>query len=102
MIAQSVPNMDSLGVIAHDQNCRQSRLLMNFAKYAAYEVDGRNVRNFTDAFRLFPQLVLKVLLKHGLGKQEDDGKITVEAKDWYPLNRWLESFYEVADKIGAS
>jgi hypothetical protein len=70
--------------------------------FQGIEVDGRNVRIITDAFRLFPDAGLKPLVKHGIGRTSADGKVVVEASGWHPLGAWLTALEEILRSVGSS
>jgi hypothetical protein len=61
------------------------------------EVNGEAVGAVVDAFKQYPSVVQKYLLKHGLlsGKQ---GQIDRSA--WYPLDSWLEAYQAIAKEVG--
>lgn len=73
---------------------------MEARSYEGYEVDGRNVRNVTDVFRLFRDAGLKPFVKRGIGTQSADGRIVLDPSGWYPLGPWLEAYYEILELVG--
>lgn len=42
-------------------------------RFPGIEVDGRNVRNVIDAFRLVPRIALEAFARHGIGRVLPDG-----------------------------
>src|SRR5689334_7673555 len=75
---------------------------MDPSQFAGYEVDGRNVKNVMDAFRLFPDIGLKALINHGIGTRTRDGQIVVDPNGWYPMPAWLAAFDEIGRLVGGS
>ncbi|HEV8248267.1 MAG TPA: hypothetical protein VGP93_20970 [Polyangiaceae bacterium] len=74
---------------------------MDFSRYDGYEVTGSIVRSTTDAFRLFPDIALKTIAKHGIGKTGLRGELILE-EEWYPLAPWLECFVDIEETVGGS
>jgi hypothetical protein len=65
------------------------------------EVLGESIGAFLEGFHMFPSVVHKILLKHGLAKQSAvDGKPIIDRSAWYPLNAWLETHHAIESEIG--
>ena len=75
---------------------------MDFTRYQDFEVDGRNVQNVTHAFRLFPEVALRVFARRGIGRTDAAGQLILGEDAWYPLAPWLEGFHEIANSVGPS
>jgi hypothetical protein len=63
------------------------------------EVFGANVGAFVDAFKLFPSVVLKCLVKHGIGTMSGTN-IEIDRNRWYPQEAWLAAWEEIATNVG--
>lgn len=75
---------------------------MDASRYESFAVDAVNVRNVIDAFRLFPDVGLRFFARRGLGRMDARGKLTLEARDTYPLAPWLKAFHEISARVGPS
>ena len=75
---------------------------MRHADYEGYEIDGRNVQNVTDAFRLFPEVGLRPFTTRRIGRLDSRGRFILDSQGWYPLGPWLEAFAEIGRVVGAS
>jgi hypothetical protein len=65
------------------------------------EVFGANVGAFVDAFKLFPSVMLKTLARNGIGTLTDKNQVEVDREKWYPQEKWLAAWEEVARDVGA-
>jgi hypothetical protein len=63
------------------------------------EVFGANVSAFVDAFQLFPSVILKTLVKHGIGTMAGKN-VDIDRTRWYPQEGWLAAWQEIATGIG--
>ncbi|MCA9575713.1 MAG: hypothetical protein R3B40_23690 [Polyangiales bacterium] len=75
---------------------------MEINNFDGIEIDGRNVKNIVDAFKLFPELGLRSFRSRQIGRFDGDGNLILDARGWYPLSPWLEAFHEIAEQVGAS
>jgi hypothetical protein len=69
-------------------------------RYPSIEVSGVNLSTIAAAFRLFPQAGMKQLIRHGLASVDGDGKATIAADRWYPLDAVLAVLDEVLIAVG--
>jgi hypothetical protein len=69
-------------------------------RFAGIEVDGRNVRNVIDAFRLVPRIGLEACVRHGIGRVLANGTIDVATDGWYPMDAWLALLSDILDRVG--
>jgi hypothetical protein len=63
------------------------------------EVLGLGVHAIVEAFKLFPSVVLKRLVSHGIGRYAGR-EILVDVNSWYPLEDWLSAFGAIASSLG--
>src|SRR4029079_5388899 len=63
------------------------------------EVNGANVGAFVDAFKLFPSVILRCLVKHGIGTMAGKN-VEIDRNRWYPQEAWLAAWEEIATSIG--
>jgi hypothetical protein len=63
------------------------------------EVFGASVGAFVDAFKLFPSVMLKCLVKHGIGTMVK-GNVEIDKSRWYPQENWLAAWEEIATTVG--
>ena len=63
------------------------------------EVFGANVGAFVDAFKLFPSVILRCLVKHGLGTMVGNN-IEIDRNRWYAQEAMLAAWEEIATSIG--
>jgi hypothetical protein len=63
------------------------------------EVFGANVGAFVDAFKLFPSVILKCLVKNGIGTMAGKN-VDIDRSRWYPQENWLAAWEEIATNIG--
>ena len=63
------------------------------------EVFGASVGAFVDAFKLFPSMILKCLVKHGIGTQVG-ANVEIDRNRWYSQESWLAAWEEIATKVG--
>jgi hypothetical protein len=61
------------------------------------EVNGEAVGAVVDAFKQYPSVVQKYLIKHGLLSAKQ-GQIDRSA--WYPLDSWLAAYQAIAKEVG--
>jgi hypothetical protein len=64
------------------------------------EVFGASVGAFVDAFKLFPSVVLKCLVKNGIGTMSAKGTVEIDKNRWYPQEKWLAAWEEIATTVG--
>lgn len=70
------------------------------ARFPGIEVDGRNVRNVIDAFRLVPRIALEAFARHGIGRVLEGGTIDVATDRWYPMDAWVAVLDDILDRVG--
>jgi hypothetical protein len=63
------------------------------------EVFGANVGAFVDAFKLFPSVILKCLVKHGIGTMSGQN-VEIDKGRWYSQEAWLAAWEEIATTVG--
>jgi hypothetical protein len=63
------------------------------------EVFGPGASAWVEAFKLFPSVVLKRLVSHGIAAYRN-GEIYIDRTAWYPLENWLAAFQDIADSLG--
>ena len=63
------------------------------------EVFGASVGAFIDAFKLFPSVVLKCLVKNGIGTMVGKN-VEIDRGRWYPQEAWLAAWEEIATSVG--
>ena len=63
------------------------------------EVFGPGVQAFVEAFKLFPSVVLKRLVTHGIATYQGK-EILIDQTAWYPLENWLAAFSAIAESLG--
>jgi hypothetical protein len=73
---------------------------MQFKPYEpGIEVWGACVEPFIEAFKLFPSVMMKRIVAHGIGTLR--GKdIVIDRQAWYPLEEWLKVFEDIATTVG--
>jgi hypothetical protein len=64
------------------------------------EVNGESLGATVDAFKQYPAVVSKYLVKHGLVKTTNGKPDNVDRSAWYPLDKWLAAYHEIAREIG--
>jgi hypothetical protein len=63
------------------------------------EVLGIGVHAVVEAFKLFPSVVIRRLVSHGIGR-EAGPRILVDVNTWFPLENWLAAFEDIATAHG--
>jgi hypothetical protein len=66
------------------------------------EVNGESLGATVDAFKAYPAVVAKYLVKHGLVKTSDGRAESIDRSAWYPLDKWLAAYSEIAREIGVN
>lgn len=64
------------------------------------EVFGANVGAFIEAFKLFPSVMLKTLARQGIGTLTAKDTVEVDRQRWYPQEKWLAAWSDVATSVG--
>jgi hypothetical protein len=64
------------------------------------EASGASIGAFVEAFKLFPSVISKKLVKHGIGKFTAKNDIDIDPNAWYPQQSWLTAWEEIANEIG--
>jgi hypothetical protein len=62
-----------------------------------YEVEGVFLGTFEDAFRQYPSLLRKHMVRHGLTQSED---ASLDRSRWFPLDRWIALEHALAAEVG--
>ncbi len=74
---------------------------MQFKSFeAGIEVFGASVGAFIEAFKLFPSVVLRCLVRHGIGTTTGKNNIEVDPQRWYSQDAWLAAWEEIARTVG--
>ena len=63
------------------------------------EVWGACVQPFIEAFKLFPDVVMRRIVAHGIGTMRGQ-EVIIDRKAWYPQNEWLRAFEDIATQMG--
>jgi hypothetical protein len=63
------------------------------------EVVGLGVEIWVEAFKLFPSVLLKRLVFHGIGSYQGR-EIVIDRNAWYPLENWLAAFQSISESMG--
>ena len=45
-------------------------------------------------------MVLKCLVKHGIGAMSSKNTVEIDRSQWYPQERWLAAWEEIANNVG--
>ena len=64
------------------------------------EVFGGFVDSVVEAFKLFPSVALKRLANSGIGTTNSRGEIIIDRQGWYPLEKWLAAYDDIANTVG--
>lgn len=64
------------------------------------EVFGGFVDSVVEAFKLFPSVALKRLTSNGIGTIGARGEISIDRQGWYPLEKWLAAYEDIANSVG--
>jgi hypothetical protein len=64
------------------------------------EVSGSFVDSVVEAFKLFPSVALKRLTNNGIGTINARGEISIDRQGWYPLDKWLAAYEDIANSVG--
>jgi hypothetical protein len=64
------------------------------------EVNGESLGATVDAFKQYPAVVSKYLVKYGLVRTVNGKPEPVDRSSWYPLDKWLAAYQEIAKEIG--
>jgi len=64
------------------------------------EVFGGFVDSVVEAFKLFPSVALKRLTSNGIGAMNARGEIVIDRQSWYPLEKWLAAYDDIAGTVG--
>jgi len=73
---------------------------MEALKLDGVEVLGASVQAIVAGFQDASTLVSRLLLEQGMGKAGPNGKVIIEPETWYPANRMLSAFRQVAEEVG--
>jgi hypothetical protein len=64
------------------------------------EVNGESLGATIDAFRQYPTVVAKYLVKYGLVKVINGKPEPIDRQGWYPLDKWLAAYQAIARDVG--
>jgi hypothetical protein len=64
------------------------------------DVYGACVDAIVEAFKLFPSVALKRLVHHGIGSIQGKGDVVIDREGWYPLDKWLAAYQNIAEQVG--
>ncbi len=63
-------------------------------------MNGESLGATVEAFRQYPAIVTKYLLKYGLVKAVNGKPEPVDRSAWYPLDKWLAAYQAIAKDVG--
>jgi hypothetical protein len=66
------------------------------------EVNGESLGATVDAFRQYPAVVSKYLVKYGLVKVTNGKAEAIDRSSWYPLDKWLAAYLAIAKDVGVN
>ena len=64
------------------------------------EVNGESLGATVDAFKQYPAVVSKYLVKYELVKTVNGKPEPIDRSAWYPFDRWLAAYQQIAKEIG--
>ncbi len=64
------------------------------------EVNGESLGATVDAFKQYPSIVSKYLVKYGLVKTVNGKPEQIDRSAWYPLDKWLACYLAIAKDVG--
>lgn len=64
------------------------------------EVNGESLGATVDAFKQYPAIVSKYLVKYGLVRTANGKPESIDRSAWYPFDKWLAAYQEIAKEIG--
>ncbi len=64
------------------------------------EVNGESLGATVDAFRQYPSIVSKYLVKYGLVRTVNGKPESIDRSAWYPLDKWLACYLAIAKDVG--
>jgi hypothetical protein len=66
------------------------------------EVNGQTVYSVVDGFGTFRRVAEQFLVDEGIGSYDGLRMYALDMEGWYPQDRWLRAFEQVANKVGQS
>lgn len=66
------------------------------------EVNGETLGAFVDAFRQYPSVVTKYLVKYEFLAPSNTNAGDIDRAKWYPLDTWLSAFNAIAKEVGSN
>lgn len=66
------------------------------------EVNGESLGATVDAFKQYPAVVSKYLVKYELVKSVNGKPEPIDRSAWYPFDRWLAAYQQIAKEIGVN
>jgi hypothetical protein len=64
------------------------------------EVLGICVTAYIQACKVFPSAMTRRLAKHGIGTLNGKNEISIDNNAWFPQEKWLRAFEEIANEVG--
>ena len=64
------------------------------------EVNGESLGATVDAFKQYPAVVSKYLVKYDLVKTVNGKPEPIDRSAWYPFDKWLAAYQQIAKEIG--
>jgi hypothetical protein len=67
--------------------------------FSGLEVSGPCIRGTVEAFRQYPQVLMKHMRTHGLVRGGDD---QMDFEKWYSMEAWVSAMHAIVKEVGAS
>ena len=65
------------------------------------DVYGSSIDAIVEAFKLFPSIVMKRLVSHGIGEIKGRNEVQIQRDAWYSQASWLAAFENIAKTVGS-
>lgn len=73
-------------------------------EYQSYEpgieISGTGLKVVLASFNNFTLLASQIMLAEGIGAEDEDGIVTVDAEGWYPLDNYLRVLKRMSQEVG--
>lgn len=68
----------------------------------AIDVSSTAIKVALSGFELFPSVLKKILVRHGILEPDPSGELVFPENRWFPLDSWLSAFETIRCEVGPS
>ncbi len=63
-------------------------------------VNGNTVYTIVDGFDKIRSIPNKILIANEIGEKNDNNELLISQDEWYPQQKWLDTFRQIAEEFG--